>query len=936
MAVVLQRENISQLTITGMTISKKIIFALVMLCVSLAAGADDDTKGFISGRVVDRENNTLPGAIVNVDNQAYSALTDNDGNYRIIGVEPGRHIFQVIYIGYNPVEQEIVVKRGENLVYDIILEETKTTELGEVVVKGVYSDQSRAINKQMTNMGVTNVVSADQTGKFPDSNVGDALKRISGINVQYDQGEARFGQIRGTAADLTSVTVNGDRIPSAEGDIRSVQLDLIPTDMVQTIEVNKVVTADRDGDAIGGSINLVTKGAPFKRTIKGYAGSGYNFISRKAQFNIGFTYGDRFFDDKFGLTLSASVQNAPSGSYNTEFQWEKTPENNVYVSDYQIRRYYVTRLRQSYSLSLDYNFSPSASIYFRGIFNNRDDWENRYRTTLKDLTPEGVATVRVQTKGGKDDTRSARLERQQTMDFSLGGKLKLGIFDIDWKGGYARATEKRPNERYIDFQLKKQKFNVDLSNPRQPFASPMEGSTMTLDESFSLKELTEQQEDIREEDWKVSVDFETMLHKASKIKFGAKFVNKTKKKEVDFYEYTPEDKKAFMQDAFSHLTDQYTANYMPSNKYNPGIFVDKNFLGSLNLSDTKQFSAEQVIEELAGNFSARERVIAGYARFDSNLTPTLKLMAGLRVENTSLRYIGRDYDDEKGTVIVTDPATSSYTNFLPSLLLKWDFGQDAVARASYSTTLARPKYSALVPGMNIKGADNEVRIGNPNLKATLSHNLDLSVEKYFRSVGLMGIDVFYKRIEGFIVDEVQYNAEYRGIVWTKLTQPKNGGNANVFGIEASYQRDFGFIHPALSCLGFYGNYTYTLSRVSDFQFTGRENEKGLPLPGSPAHTANLSLSFDKAGFNARLSFNYASSFIDEMGVGKFYDRYYDAVKYLDLNASYTFGRRCKITIYAEANNLLNQPLRYYQGTEERTMQAEYYGVKLNGGVKIAF
>lgn len=125
------------------------------------------------------------------------------------------------------------------------------------------------------------LVSADQVGKFPDSNIGDALKRISGINVQYDQGEARFGQVRGTSADLSSVTISGNRVPSAEGDTRNVQLDLIPADMIQTIEVNKVVTADMDGDAIGGSINLVTKNSPYKRTIAATAGTGYNWVSEK-------------------------------------------------------------------------------------------------------------------------------------------------------------------------------------------------------------------------------------------------------------------------------------------------------------------------------------------------------------------------------------------------------------------------------------------------------------------------------------------------------------------------------------------------------------------------------------------------------------------------------------------------------------------------------
>ncbi len=156
------------------------------------------------------------------------------------------------------------------------------------------------------------MVSADQIGKFPDSNIGDALKRISGINVQYDQGEARFGQVRGTPAEFSSVTINGSRLPSAEGDIRNVQLDLIPSDMIQTIEVSKTLMPDQDGDAIGGSINLVTKNSPHRFTVGAVAGTGYNWISRKAQMNFGLTIGNRFFNDRFGVMLAASYNNAPA------------------------------------------------------------------------------------------------------------------------------------------------------------------------------------------------------------------------------------------------------------------------------------------------------------------------------------------------------------------------------------------------------------------------------------------------------------------------------------------------------------------------------------------------------------------------------------------------------------------------------------------------
>ena len=244
--------------------------------------------------------------------------------------------------------------------------------------------------------------------------------------------------------------------------------------------------------------------------------------------NFGLTAGSRFFNDRLGAMLAVSYKNDPAGSYDTEFIWEKDENGNIFINDYQIRQYYVTRERQSYSLSLDWRFNDFNKIWFKGIFNNRNDWENRYRTTLKDISPEGEADVRIQTKGGSGDERDARLERQRTMDFTLGGENRYRWLDMEWKLGYARASEERPNERYIDYRLKSQLFDFDLSNPREPFATPREGYTMTLNDKASLKDLTQQQEDIVEQDFKASLDFKAKLSDRSKIKFGAKFVNKTK------------------------------------------------------------------------------------------------------------------------------------------------------------------------------------------------------------------------------------------------------------------------------------------------------------------------------------------------------------------------------------------------------------------------
>jgi TonB-dependent receptor len=909
-------------------------------------------QGTIRGRIIDASKQTLPGASIYIENLRTGVTSDVNGYYTFSNLNPGTYTIKISYVGYSPVEMKITIPAGKTLEKDVVLNEG--LELQEVVVGGAFQGQRRAINSQKNSLGITNVVSADQVGKFPDSNIGDALKRISGINVQYDQGEARFGQVRGTSADLSSVTINGNRIPSAEGDTRNVQLDLIPADMIQTIEVNKVVTPDMDGDAIGGSINLVTKNSPYKRTITATAGSGYNWISEKAQLNLGFTYGDRFFNDKLGIMLSASYQNAPSGSDDVEFVWDTDSKGTICLTDYQIRQYYVTRERQSYSAAFDWDINANHKLFFKGIFNNRNDWENRYRLTLKDLNKdvnkkkEGAvadnkASVRLQTKAGSPNNRNARLERQRTMDFTLGGEHLFGKLSMDWNASYARASEERPNERYLGYELKKQNFDIDLSDIRRPYASAQAGSTLILNNNFSLQELTEQQEDIVEKDLKFSMNFKLPLVKgfySNQLRFGAKVVDKSKDKDLEFYDYEPVDEKAFNSNSFSNTSEQNRNGYMPGEKYKAGTFISKEYVGGLDLNNSSLFNKTENPEELAGEYKARETVTAGYLRFDQNFGKKLSAMVGLRLENTHLKYNGRKLtlndDGDPESLTVTPDVKDSYLNVLPSVLLKYNVSEDFKIRGSFTETLSRPKYSALIPNVNINNKDNELTLGNPELKPTTSFNFDLSADYYFKSVGLVSIGIYYKDINDFIVTQTVRGYEYEGNSYDKFMQPRNAGDANLLGVEVGYQRDFGFIAPALKCVGFYGTYTYTHSKVNNFNFTGRENEKDLKLPGSPEHTANASLYFEKGGLNVRLSYNFASDFIDEMGESAFYDRYYDKVNYMDVNASYTFGKKLRTTFYAEANNLLNQPLRYYQGISERTMQSEHYGVKVNAGVKINF
>lgn len=349
-------------------------------------GASVPGMGSVTGRITDANKQSLPGASIMIESLHTGVVSDINGYYTFPNLKPGTYTVQVSYVGYKPQTLKLVVTSNKTEVKNFMLNEG--AELEGIEVVGAFHGQRKAMQMQKETIGITNVVSADQVGKFPDSNIGDALKRINGVNVQYDQGEARFGQVRGTSADLTSVTLNGNRVPSAEGDTRNVQLDLIPADMVQTIELNKVVTSDMDGDAIGGEINLITKNTPDHRILNFTLSSGYSWISEKPQWDVAGTWGDRFFNGKLGIMAAVSYQWAPNGSDNTEFDYVQDSDDatKVVLDDAQVRQYYVTRERQSYSLGIDWKINPLNRISFKSLYNHRSDWENRYRLRYKGLS----------------------------------------------------------------------------------------------------------------------------------------------------------------------------------------------------------------------------------------------------------------------------------------------------------------------------------------------------------------------------------------------------------------------------------------------------------------------------------------------------------------------------------------------------------------------
>ena len=942
---------------------KNFLLLIVMLTFNLFANAQK-TTGIISGKITDSETNfSLPGATIRLEGGNKYTYSNQNGEFEFLNIPEGNYQVEITYIGYEKQTQEVKVEAGKNTNITFALT-TTTNELETVVVIGDrLRGQAKALNKQKSNQNITNVISSDQTGRFPDANIGDALKRVQGITMQNDQGEARNIIIRGLAPNLNSVTLNGDRIPSAEGDNRNVQMDLIPADMISTIEVNKTLTSDMDADAIGGSVNLITRATPNGERISATLAGGYGPIREKGNYTAGFVYGNRYLDNKLGVVFSASYFNNVFGSDNVEAVWVKDDFENVYIEEYDIRKYDVQRVRNSFAFATDYKFNNNNSIYLNAMYNLRDDRENRYRARYRGIDPIYDANdeiigfegdVRRQTKGGIDNNKNkkTRLERQIVQNYSIGGEHLLSSkLDMDWSINYAQASEDRPNERYIEFQNRGLDFDMNLNNTRFPLITGIGDNSA---EDFEFRTLSENKNYTEESELGAKINFRVPFsiieNQKGRIRFGARLRIKDKFRNNNFFEYEP------IVD-FGNLNTLQTTSYGGENwqggsQYIPGTFVSNSFLGNLDLNNSAIFNKEDIPSEYLGlNYKAKENIYAGYVRFDQDFNDKLSMIAGLRLENTFIDYTANYIEDEEDLVGEINN-TNSYSNVLPSIAFKYNSEKDWVYRAAFTTSIARPNYYALSPFLSvIPDDDSAIDAGNPNLKATYAYNFDLMLEKYYKSVGLLSGGVFYKKLNDFIYTyrdnqytNAKFSQDFPNLVnpipavnpgnWS-LTQQRNGENVSVYGFEVAIQRQLDFIPGKFfKGLGIYLNYTFTDSEAKGITNADGEERKDVTLPGTAPHMFNSSLSWENKKFSARISLNYTADYLDELGGDSFDDRFYDKQTFIDANASYKFTKQLRI--FAEANNLTNQPLRYYQGVSARTMQMEYYQARFNLGLKFDF
>jgi outer membrane receptor protein involved in Fe transport len=310
--------------------------ALTFVAITLFLAAGALSAATVSGVITDsRTGDYLPGANVMLEGTNYGTASDRSGGYRITGVPAGEYVLVVNYIGFDEFSNDITVSFDSNLNRNNCELTASFIGMDEVIVSVLRTGEAKALSQQKSSDKIQNVISTEQIEKFPDPNAAEALSRLPGVSVQKDHGEGRYILIRGSAARLNSTQINGNTLPSPEDDNRNVSLDVIPSDLLAGIEVSKALTPDMDGDAIGGSVNLISKTAfDFdKRVIKADFTGGYKALRGGVGEKATFTFADVYMDGKLGVLIGGSYNNDNRATDNIELEWADAYETVTNVVD---------------------------------------------------------------------------------------------------------------------------------------------------------------------------------------------------------------------------------------------------------------------------------------------------------------------------------------------------------------------------------------------------------------------------------------------------------------------------------------------------------------------------------------------------------------------------------------------------------------------------
>lgn len=838
----------------------------VVLGVFLLLSVDISARN-IKGKIKDAQTGEeiIGASVIIKEDPSKGAVTGLDGSFNL--TIDSKCTLICSYVGYK--KQEIVVGNKDAEIVIPLKTDDVMLEGVTVIASNPGKTEAGARGIERASMNVVNVMSAKAIELSPDITVANVIQRMSGVTIERNSsGEGQYAILRGMDKRYNYTLINGVKIPSPDNKNRFVPLDIFPSEMLDRLEVTKSLTANMEGDGIGGAVNLIMKDAPTERQFTANLSTGYNsmYFDRDFQsFNHGaiapkspyesmgmpednkvtmdnfttrnlhmkwqkplpdltggLSYGDRFFDDRLGIMLAGSYLNTYRGK---ESQLYYQPGNSHNGIEY--RNYSSQQTRMGAHAKLDYHFNENHKLM----------WYNGYM----DMTEAEV-------RDGEDDKERAirmKWNHQYIINSTLKGEhafLEDGKLKLNWSAVLSKAFSETPD-------------NAEIY---------MLGSHVQ-----SSKAAVRRWEHNSDKDKAGYIDlmYKWVLDNGTIFDFSAGGMYRDKKRDSFFNEYT-----------FNSGTDSKDPQYIGEdwNNFDEILFEPRPYG---NISDPL-------------NYDATEKIGAGYGMVKYTIG-NWELIAGVRAEHTN-----QGYTLKFPTENANPEGKQVYTDILPSFHTKYVVHKNANLRFSYARSINRPSFFEIVP-YSIINEDYKEK-GNPDLKHTVADNIDLRYEFFPKSSEQFMVGLFYKKLK----NPIEYGLLNEG--QDTYYKPMNFGNAQNLGVEVDIMKYFNWF-------GIKANYTYTHSEITtDKRIMEGSEVKSIrqsrPLFGQAAHVANLSLLFKstKYGWEGQLAGSYTGKRLSDISNWYEDDIWEDG--YMQLDASVEKSFKNGISMFAKASNLLDTPL----------------------------
>lgn len=843
----------------------------------------------------------------------------------------------------------------------------QTARMETVVVTGTAKSRQDALDQKKEDSRLIEALGVDELGQLPDKNVGESLNRLPGVTMLVEKGEGRYVQIRGVAANLNNVTINGVQLGSPEVELggRQAPLDIISGGVLSSVQVIKTPTPDMDAQGIGGTVNVDTA-MPFDREDDFYgsvsARAGYEGIRPESEafgghdpFALDATVSGKV-GDTFGWLLGATWSDREyisTGVYQDDWTELASSPSTFLPVNVKNNYYVIGRERINVNGALEFRPTEDASYFVRGFYGSWDEFQhrNRYEQNLSG----SKVTLTSPTTGTQTADRilaNIRLEYadKTVSSIAAGGENIFGDLTVDYLAQVNRNEISEPNDfwewRSSTTAVGPSSFVV--GGDGVVTITPDAGTPDRTDASLlPLRRVRFFERELEEDgligQLNASFDYSDTLT----FKGGAKFTRTERMLDAEQTEYAPAGSPTLTLGSDPSLTNGGFYNDSGAGLV-PNIWMDIDAMnryfaanpGSFALNPASTFTAG-----FASDYSLTEDIAAGYvmATVDHG---AVQVIGGVRVEATNVDSTG--YLLQGSATSTPVDSGGDYTEVLPALLVNYRPDDTWVIRGAITRALGRPGYDAIAPRSTYgeNGTIATLNIGNPDLVARKSWNYDASVEWYPTSLTAVSASVFYKDIsEELSGDTISFTTQQAildalaargitGIDTSSLTRLDvrttiNAGSATLKGLELNAQTQFTFLPGWLDGLGASATFTLVDGEVELADGTT------APLEGQAEQTYAFTAFYQKGPFDLSASYAYNDSYLTDNNADPDFRLDQGSFGRWDAKASYAINDRLKI--FAEGVNLNDEPTSEFQGGNEAyNTEYEYVGRTFYIGASFGF